>query len=346
MSATSSAAQVGPGGEPLWPAEATGLPRGSDDGWTGPTYYGRPQLKAAPFSNWAVGGYKMLAGLSGASAIISALADLTGGKRRRETEGVVRRGRYLSLLAPTIGSALLIWDLHTPQRFYNMLRVAKRTSPMSIGTWLLMSFAGFSGLAAAGQFLADRVPGLGWMRSAARASSVPAAVVGAGMSTYTAALLSATSTPLWAAAPEALAVRLSSSSVASGAAALSLMERSGRTGRALDMIALMALTLELAGTAVSHRTYKRTGVAAAFDSGWGRAEKLGATALGTVLPLGLYAVSLATERHRSPGLSRLASLAVLGGSFLLRVSIMGAGDVSADRPEISFRFSQPDNLPK
>jgi len=341
----SSAAQVGPGGEPLWPAEATGLPRGSDDGWTGPTYYGRPQLKAAPFNNWVVGGYIMLAGLSGASAIISALADLTGGKRR-DTEGVVRRGRYLSLLAPTVGSALLIWDLHTPQRFYNMLRVAKRTSPMSIGTWLLMGFAGFSGLTAVSQLLADRVPGLGWMRGAARAGSVPAAAMGAGLSTYTAALLSATSTPLWAAAPQALAVRLGSASVASGAAALSFTERSGRTGRALDKITLLALALELAATAVSHRTYKQKGVAAALDSSWGRTEKLGATALGTALPLGLYAMSLATERHRSPGLSRLASLAVLGGSFLLRVSIMGAGDVSADRPEVSFRFSEPDNLPK
>ena len=37
-------------------------------GWTGPTYYGRPQLKAAPFENPVVGGYIFLAGLSGSAA--------------------------------------------------------------------------------------------------------------------------------------------------------------------------------------------------------------------------------------------------------------------------------------
>src|SRR5439155_1699499 len=71
----------------------------------------------------------------------------------------VRRGRYLPLLAPTVGAGLLVYDLHTPQRFYNMFRVAKGTSPMSIGTWILTSFSLFSGLAAGLQFVADRVPG-------------------------------------------------------------------------------------------------------------------------------------------------------------------------------------------
>jgi hypothetical protein len=41
----------------------------------------------------------------------------------------------------------------------------------------------------------------------------------------------------------------------------------------------------------------------------------------------------------------VASIAVLAGSLLLRVSIMSAGDQSAERPEISFRFSRPENLP-
>lgn len=313
-----------------------------DRRWRGPTYYGRPQLKAAPFENWVVGGYMFLAGLSGASAILSAAADLG---RRRDAGGAVRRGRYLALLAPTLGAGLLIWDLHTPKRFYNMLRVAKGTSPMSIGTWILMSFSAFAGLSAIAQFVSDRVPGLHWLRGAARASAVPAAAAGAGLSTYTASLLSATSTPLWAAAPQALAVRFGSSSVASGAAALSLGERSRRTRRALDAVAMAALAAELAATAASHRTYQRKGVSGALDGPWGMIETLGATGLGVALPLGLHAAALVAGRR--PGrASTLASLAVLAGSALLRVSIMAAGDESARRPEISFRFSQPENLPR
>ncbi len=307
-----------------------------------PTYYGRSQLKPAPFNNWVVGGYVFLAGLSGASALLAAAGDLGRG---REAGGLVRRGRYLSLLAPTIGSALLVWDLHTPQRFYNMLRIAKATSPMSIGTWLLMSFTGFAGLSAAAQFGADRF-GWRWMRRAARFTQVPAAAVGAGMSTYTAALLSATSTPLWAAAPQALAVRFGSSSIASGAAALSLGERPGRNRRALDTIALAALATELMAATASHRTYRQKGVAAALDGGWGQVERMGATGAGNLLPLGLHAASLLLGRGRDSGLSRLASFAVLAGSALLRVSIMAAGDESARRPEISLGYAQPENLPE
>ncbi len=311
-------------------------------GWDGPTYYGRPQLKAAPFNNWVVGGYIILAGLSGSAALLSAIADVTGG---REAQPTVRRGRYMSLLAPTLGSVLLIWDLHTPKRFYNMMRVAKATSPMSIGTWLLTVFTAAAGLTAGAQFLMDRMPRLRWPRGLARAAQVPAALTGAGLSTYTAALLASTSTPLWAAAPRALAVRFGSSSIASGAAALSLRARSGRTRRSLDTITLAALALELAAARSSHQTYQSSGVSGALDGGWGKVERLGATGLGTMVPLGLHAVSLALARR--PGtLSNLASLAVITGSYLLRVSVMEAGDESANRPEVSFQFSQPHNLPE
>ena len=190
--------------------------------WDGPTYYSRPQLKAAPFNNWVVGGYIFLAGLSGASALLAAIATCCGGPRRRGG----RRGgaAILPCSRRLLGSALLIYDLHTPKRFYNMLRVAKGTSPMSIGTWILLAFSGLAGFNA-GRRVARRdsrpaldAPGF------ARVAQVPAAAAGAGLATYTASLLSATSTPLWAAAPQALAVRFGSSSIAAGAAALSLGE--------------------------------------------------------------------------------------------------------------------------
>ncbi len=307
--------------------------------WDGPTYYGRSQLKPAPFNNWVVGGYIALAGLSGASAIIGAAAEATQGRAARR---LARRSRYLSLLAPTIGSVLLIWDLHTPQRFYNMFRVAKRTSPMSIGTWILLAFTGPAMLAGAAQLVADRRPRLRWPWQVARVAQIPAALAGVGLSTYTASLLAATSTPLWAAAPRSMAVRFGASSIASGAAALSLGERSPRTRRALDALSVAALAAELAATVQSHHAYKATGVEEALDGKWGKVEAYGATGAGAILPLGLKLAGMVLGGPRSP----LASLAMLGGSLLLRVSIMEAGDASAARPEVSFRFSQPENLPK
>ena len=171
-------------------------------------------------------------------------------------------------------------------------------------------------------------------------------MAGAGLATYTASLLSATSTPLWAAAPRTLALRFASSSIATGASALSLLEHSGRRRRKLDALALAALSAELAATMATHGIYERRGVAAAMDSEWGRVERIGATQLGNALPLGLQALSLAFGRGRPGTVSDAASLLALAGSLLFRVSIMGVGDVSASHPEISFRFSQPENLPR
>ncbi len=307
--------------------------------WQGPTYYGRSQLKPAPFNNWVVGGYIALAGLSGAAAMIGTAAEAMRGPAARP---LARRSRYLSLLAPTIGSALLVWDLHTPQRFYNMMRIAKRTSPMSIGTWILLAFTGPAMLAGAAQLVADRRPRWRWPWRLARAAQMPAAVAGAGLATYTASLLAATSTPLWAAAPQSMAVRFGASSVAAGAAALSLGERSWRSRRALDALSVAALATELAATVQSHHAYRAKGVEEALQGGWGQVEAVGATGLGAMMPLGLKLAGMVLGGRGG----RLGAWAVLGGSLLLRVSIMEAGDASAARPEISFRFSQPENLPR
>jgi formate-dependent nitrite reductase membrane component NrfD len=315
-------------------ASAAGQPVQGD--WEGPTYYGRSQLKPAPFENSIVGSYIFIGGLSGATMLISTVADLTSGQ---EAASLVGRGRYMALLAPTLGSMLLIYDLRTPQRFYNMLRVAKPTSPMSIGTWTLMTFSAAAGVTAAAQMLSDASPGRNWTRALARLTQIPAAIAGAGMMTYTAALLSATSTPLWAAAPRALAVRFASSSLAAGAAALSIGEKSEPTSKALRGLAVAALAVDLAAAEAARKSYRERGVDPALRGAAGRTERVGATGLGVALPLSLLAASFVFGRRPSPGVSGLAAVAILAGSAALRISILAAGDESAERPDVSFRFA-------
>ena len=316
--------------------------------WEGQTYYGRPQLKPAPFKPWVVGGYIFLAGLSGASAMLGTLAQFEAKvrpRRQREArEPMVRRSRYLSLLAPTIGSALLIYDLHTPKRFYNMLRIAKARSPMSIGTWILMGFSAFAGLSGASQMVADLRPRWRWPLRLAGAAQIPAAIAGAGLSTYTASLIAATSTPLWAAAPRATAVRFASSSIATGAAALAFGETSPRIRRSLDDVLLAALTSELiAGIAVDAR-YHAAGIEDGRSGPWGQVERFGATGVGVMLPIALLVAGRVAGRK--PGrLSAAAGVAAVAGSAVMRTSVLGMGAESARRPEISMRFAQPDNLP-
>ena len=316
--------------------------------WAGESYYGRPQLKPAPFEPWVVGGYIFLAGLSGSSALIGALAETAVARRSKRAAPapipLVRRSRYLALLAPTIGSALLVYDLHTPKRFYNMLRIAKAKSPMSIGTWILMSFSACAGASGLAQFIGDLKPRWRWPHRVARAAHIPAAVAGAGLSTYTASLLSATSTPIWAAAPRALAARFASSSIATGTAALTVSETSPKTRDVLSKLLLAALTTELVASAAADARYRQTGIDHGRSGRWGKIEQVGATGLGVMLPIGL----LVTSRFMSkrPGvLETAAGVLTLAGSALMRTSMLGVGIESASRPEVSLRFAQPDNLP-
>jgi protein NrfD len=312
--------------------------------WEGPTYYGRSQLKAAPFNDWVVGGYIFLAGLSGGAAIVSSVAETVRGER---ASGVGARGRYLGTLAPILGAPLLIWDLHTPQRFYNMWRIFKATSPMSIGTWILTAFIPSAMLGAALQFGRDVWPRWPWLRGAARVANAPSVVTGAGISVYTASLLSATSTPYWAAEPRALAMRFGSSSIVSGTAALVLGERDEAERNALNLVLGGALLTELGATIAHHRAVKAKGVGEALKSRWGRIETVAVEGVGILAPLALHAAShLTSDRRKKAALSDLAALCALGGSFMLRVSALSVGGVSARRPEVSFRFSQPENLPK
>ena len=319
---------------------------GRKPGWRGPTYYGRPQLKPAPFENDVVGGYIFLAGLSGSSALVSGLAHAAGGERFRP---MVRRARWLMTLAPTLGSALLVWDLHSPKRFYNMLRVAKPTSPMSIGTWILVAFTGSALPAFAAGWLSDRVRALRSLRPVGDAAHVPAAIAGMGLSVYTASLLSATSTPAWAAAPRALAVRFGASAVAAACAALRLFERDRRAQAALEAVGAAALGVELAAGVVQERRFATVGVEQATHTPAGRTEKLAATGLGVLAPLALLSAAwlcrAREEDEAAEALVKLAAACTLAGGFALRWSVMSVGDESASRPEISFRFAQPANLP-
>ena len=309
--------------------------------WDGTTYYGRQQLKPWPMEPPVVGAYILLAGLSGSAQVLATVAAATG---RRELDGAVRRGRYLSLLAPTLGSALLVYDLHTPKRFYNMLRVAKATSPMSIGTWILMGFSGFAAVAAAGQAGSDRWPKRRWMRAVATAAGVPAAVLGSGLCTYTAALLSATSSPIWASGPATLAVRFGSSSIATGSAALAIGERDPAVRAKLDAVQAVALAAEWAVAVAGKRQHERAGIAGAYDGASGRIETYIATGLGVMAPLALLAASSLLEK-RPRGLSVAAGLLTLIGSAALRTSMLDLGNDSARRPDVSFEFSRPRNLP-
>jgi formate-dependent nitrite reductase membrane component NrfD len=302
--------------------------------YRGETYYEMPSVKASPWHG-LVSTYIFVAGLSGSAQVLATLADLFG---RGEMESVVRRGRHIALLAPAIGGPLLIIDLHTPKRFYNMFRIFRSTSPMSIGTYILSAFSLFSGITVAAELLGGRG------RTVARIAQVPAALAGAGLSFYTAALLSATSTPLWAAAPRLLAARFAASSMATAAAALSLAEQvdgiDDGSIEKLEAVGAVAAVAEATVTVAAERRYREMGVADPLERGsWATLDKGGALALGIGVPLALFGLNMVLRR-RSRAASAVAGLAVLAGGMMMRHAILEAGNDSANLPRAYFSLTQ------
>lgn len=293
--------------------------------YDGPSYYGQPAVKPSSYGA-LVWGYTFIAGLSGAAQIIASVADLGG---RSAYAGMIRNGRYIAVAGAATGATLLIADLHTPQRWYNMLRIFRPTSPMSIGTVILSGFAGFSGLTALAQFFSR--PGRRWPRRLARVSEVPAALTGAGMTFYTGALLAATSTPLWAAGPRLLSARFASSAMATAAAALSLAETGGKT-RSLDRLAALSTAAGSVLSAAAHANEAREGLtqASGMDAGTASEDAL-ARHLGHTLPLACYCLGALLPARRQ-ALSRAAALGVLAGGLLMRSAVFRAGNQSAREP--------------
>jgi hypothetical protein len=298
-----------------------------------PTYYGRAALKPSLYG-WTVAFYIFVGGLAAAAQIIATAANLLA---TRGGGTIVLVGRVIALAGAALGGILLILDLHTKRRFYNMLRIFRATSAMSIGTYILMTFGFWSLVALCGQ--------IAGLHRLALLGGVIAGIAGWGMTTYTAALLSATSTPLWAAAPRLLAIRFASSAMAAGAAALAIVAVCSDGGlmlaSSLRNIAVLALIIEFGAGVMSQRVYRNRGVDQPLRANpWGPVHLVGVQLAGTVLPIVLYVLADVNPAWALAA-TVVASLCVLGGGLLMRGSVMLAGNLSAGRPEDYFRFASP-----
>jgi hypothetical protein len=148
------------------------------------SYYGRPVIKAPVWSARDIAGYLFTGGLAGASSVVAAGATFTG-------RTVLARGAKVTALgAVSVSGVLLVHDLGRPERFYNMLRVFKATSPMSVGSWLLAGYAPLAGVSVVTD-LTGVFPRVGRLATSA------AAVLGPGVASYTAVLIADTAVPAW-----------------------------------------------------------------------------------------------------------------------------------------------------
>ncbi len=146
------------------------------------SYHGQPVLKE-PVWSWEIPCYFYTGGLTGAASGLAFLAELRG------NDLLARRAWAAAMMGGVASPILLISDLGRPQRFLNMLRMFKVTSPMSVGSWILVVVGGSTPLAAIDAWT-GLIPGGKYARRMA-------ALFGLPLSTYTGALISNTAVPVW-----------------------------------------------------------------------------------------------------------------------------------------------------
>ncbi|MEU4660421.1 NrfD/PsrC family molybdoenzyme membrane anchor subunit [Micromonospora chalcea] len=275
------------------------------------SYYGLPVLNEPTWEAPDIGGYLFLGGLAGASSTLAAAAELTG--RRRLAAGL-KVGA-----AGALGGSLysLIHDLGRPERFINMLRICKPTSPMSIGSWLLAGYGPLAGLSAASQ-VTGRLPRLG------RLGTAGAALVGPAVAAYTAALIANTAVPTWHEAYRELPAVFVGSAAAS-AGGLGLLTAPTAEAGPARRAAVLGAAVELAAT---RRMERRLGLLAEpmRTGAGGRLLRLGRalSVAGTVL-------ALTGRRSRVAGAAGGAAL--IAGAICTRFGIFTAGVDSSHDPK-------------
>ncbi len=284
------------------------------------SYYGRQILKT-PAWNWMIAAYLFLGGLSAGSAMLGAGADLTGRPHLRK---VSRLGALTSIAASLY---FLVADLGRPERFHHMLRVAKPSSPMSMGTWILSAYGPGAGLAGLAELMPVRLrrTRIGRLVSwAARPAGLWAAGTAPGVASYTAVLLSQTAVPAWREAHPYLPFVFTGSAAASGGGLGMVLAPAVEAGPARRM-AVAGAALEVAA---SRAMEARLGlVAEAYTTG--RAHRL--RQLSEVLTVGgAFGAVVGGGRRR---VLVASGVALLAGSALQRFGVFEAGVGSTQDPK-------------
>jgi formate-dependent nitrite reductase membrane component NrfD len=287
------------------------------------SYYGRPILKA-PVWRHDIPAYFFTGGLAAGSSMLAAGADLTGRPALR------RAARLASLGAVGASTYFLVHDLGRPKRFHHMLRVAKLTSPMSVGTWILALFGPAAGLAAVAE-AAPMMPRWGPWGLARRALPVAgtaagyvAATVAPALATYTAVLIADTAVPSWHEAYPQLPFVFAGSALASASGVGLLAAPLAQSGPA-RRLAVVGAAMEVVA---AHRIETTMGLVSEPYT-QGRAGRLLRVARG----LSVAGAAGAVLGRRSRLISALSGAALLAAAALTRFGIFEGGVASAKDPK-------------
>jgi formate-dependent nitrite reductase membrane component NrfD len=274
------------------------------------SYYGRPIVKE-PVWKTEIPFYLFTGGVAGGCSVLHGIGRLTRNDR------LAKSALYVGAAAEVVSPVLLVSDLGRPERFLNMLRVFKVTSPMSVGSWILFVSSGASNTAAALELL-------GILKPVKRLAELASFVTGPPLATYTGALLANTAIPVWSEARDELPWIFGASAAASAGAATAIFTPPRAAGPA-RRAAVAGVAVELG---LVRAMEKRRGlVGEVYRQGeagtYARISKL-CTAAGAGL--------IALRGKRSRGAAVAGGALVLAGELALRFSVFKAGFQSARDP--------------
>ena len=275
------------------------------------SYYGKQIIKTPTWKTPDVPIYLFVGGMAGASALLAEGAALSG---RPSLERVARGAAAGGAM---VGTVALIHDLGRPERFLNMLRVLKVTSPLSVGSFILAPFGGLSAVAFACH-VTGRLPRVG------RLAGVGAAAFGPPLATYTAALLSNTAVPAWHEGHEEMPFLFAGSGATAAGGLAMVLTPAAENGPARRM-AIAGAAMEIAA---AQRLKHRLGmIAEPYETG--RPGLLMRTA--RAMTAASAVASLVGGRHRA--VSVLAGTTYVAASLLTRFGVFEAGLASARDPK-------------
>ena len=285
------------------------------------TYYDRPTVKE-PVWTWEVPVYLYVGGAAGAAATIGAVLQVLDGD---DSERLVQRCRDIAAVGTLVGSGLLVTDLGRPERFLNMLRVFKPSSPLNMGSWILVTASGLS----AGAALLSRSRGV--FRRLGSLAGLGAGAIGLPLSGYTAVLLAGTAVPVWKESRRSMPLLFVASATGAACSLLEMGDFDERELTAVRRLGTVAQLSELAlAKAVEKESARVPGVGRPYEEGI--SGTLWRTSTG--LTVGSLVVDTVTGKSR-PGRVGAALLGTLG-SIALRFSLWLAGRASARDPHATF----------
>lgn len=283
------------------------------------SYYGKPVINAPVWSSTDIAGYLFLGGLSGASALLGAGAELTG------RPALARTAKAGASVAAGVSLVALVHDLGRPARFVNMMRVFKVTSPMSVGSWLLAGYVPAIWTATASA-LTGRVPRVGAVATAG------SAVLGPAVAAYTAALISDTAVPAWHDGYREMPfVFIGSAAMAAGGLGLAGAP-AGESAPARNL-ALLGWAVEAA--AFERMTSRMGMVAEPYSAGRSGAYVRAGKVLGALGAAGAVATAVPPIASGGRGriIAALSGAALIGASAATRWGVFHAGMASARDPK-------------